>query len=286
MTETTLTRLALPLAALAFFAAVILSGGCAMSEPAGAKERPAVAQPEAPRLATVQPVDPPICQGYHDLYDCQVVMCDPPVANCGQNIGGDQDCDGVDETGFTGPRDNCALVCDPTNTDTDGDGRGDVCDSCPLSPLDDADGDGICEDTDNCPAHTNAGQEDADADSVGDACDQLDGDPGQASEQRPDGWPDVNCNGIARPDEGTCTGLAANLLSLVTVCSSLLADDVPCDSYVDTTGGSSTSAVCNASVAHDLDMDGWGNACDNCDNTYNPGQADGDADGTGDACDS
>jgi len=281
MTDRTLTRLVPLLAALALLAAVLLTGACLGGDDPGRQARPnAGERPPEYAPATVQPVDPPVCQAFYDQYDCTpAVPCDPPIGSCAE----DMDCDGFDEIGLFGPRDTCATVCDPTNADTDEDGRGDVCDPCPLSSLDDADGDGICEDTDNCPAHTNPTQADADADGVGDACDQLDGevlDP----EQRPVGWPDVNCNGIARPAEGTCTGLAANLLGLVTVCTSLLADDVPCDGYVDTTGGSNTAAVCNAGVAHDLDMDGWGNACDNCDNTYNPSQVDGDTDGTGDAC--
>ena len=285
MTDRTLTRLVPLLAALALLAAVILTGACLGSD-AGTAAQPTTGE-RAPGFApaTVQDVDPPVCQAFYDQYDCvQPVVCDPPVANCSATFN-DFDCDGWDESGYSTDRDTCANICDPTNANTDGDRLGDVCDPCPLSALNDADGDGICEDTDNCPAHTNAGQEDADSDGVGDACDQLDGEV-QDPEDRPAGWPDVNCNGIARPGEGTCTGLAANLLGLVTVCTSLLADDVPCDSYVDTTGGSNTAAVCNTGIAQDLDLDGWGNACDNCDDVYNPGQADGDTDGTGDACES
>lgn len=284
MTDRTLTRLVPLLAALALLAAVILTGACLGSD-AGNASRPSTSE-RAPGFApaTVQDVQPPVCQAFYDQYECQLVPCDPPVEDCGLLLN-DNDCDGVADDGFGTPRDTCGFICDPTNTDTDGDGRGDVCDSCPSTPLDDVDGDGICEDTDNCPAHTNPGQEDADEDLVGDACDQLDGDV-QDPEARPAGWPDVNCNGIARPDEGTCTGLAANLLGLVAVCTSLLADDVPCDSYVDTTGGSNTAAVCNTGIAHDLDLDGWGAACDNCDDVYNPSQADGDSDGTGDVCES
>ncbi len=34
----------------------------------------------------------------------------------------------------------------------------------------------------------------------------------------------------------------------------------------------------------DSDSDGWGNACDNCPDIYNPDQKDSDRDGVGDAC--
>lgn len=284
MTDRTLTRLVPLLAALALLAAVLLTGACLDNRRAGNATKPTTGErPPEYAPATVQDVQPPVCQAFYDQYECLLQPCDPPVENCGLLLN-DQDCDGVADDGFGTPRDTCGFICDPTNTDTDEDGRGDVCDSCPNTPLDDADGDGICEDTDNCPAHTNPTQADADEDGVGDACDQIDGEV-QYPETRPAGWPDVNCNGIARPAEGTCQGLAANLLGLVTVCTSLLADEVPCDSYADTTGGANTPAVCNASTLHDLDLDGWGAACDNCPSAYNPGQANGDADGLGDACD-
>lgn len=285
MNHTSLARIVPLLAALALLASVLLTGACL--DPHGHAQPSTIESPALVMPATVQPVHLPACFYPYDVSfepGCPLDPCDPFVTCPQRNVTMvDDDGDCIDDFGYDGPKDLCPLTCSTGNADTDGDLRGDACDPCPGSALDDADGDGICEDTDNCPAHTNPTQADADVDGVGDDCDQLDGEV-QDPEERPAGWPDVNCNGIARPAEGTCPGLAANLLGLVTVCTSLLADDVPCDSYMDTTGGSNTAAVCNASVAHDLDLDGWGAACDNCDNTYNPSQADGDSDGTGDAC--
>nr|WP_280923980.1 T9SS type A sorting domain-containing protein [Aridibaculum aurantiacum] len=59
------------------------------------------------------------------------------------------------------------------SADSDGDGLGDACDTCPNDPGNDSDGDGICDDIDNCPGTANPGQEDADGDGIGDACDNC-----------------------------------------------------------------------------------------------------------------
>lgn len=71
--------------------------------------------------------------------------------------------------------DNCPLVSNPDQTDTDGDLSGDLCDSsiCP-----NRDGDQFCDEVDNCPDVFNPSQDqDADGDGVGDACDRdQDGD--------------------------------------------------------------------------------------------------------------
>lgn len=72
----------------------------------------------------------------------------------------DTDADGVKDS-----EDNCPLVANADQKDTDGDGIGDVCDN------DDRDGDGIKDNVDNCPDSPNASQTDTDNDGKGDVCD-------------------------------------------------------------------------------------------------------------------
>ena len=83
-----------------------------------------------------------------------LVACDPP---------GDLDHDGVDDK-----TDNCLVVKNPDQRDSDGDGLGDACDL-----LNDRDGDGVADQRDNCPIVKNPDQRDSDRDGQGDACDAL-----------------------------------------------------------------------------------------------------------------
>jgi hypothetical protein len=90
----------------------------------------------------------------------------PTTSNAGQS---DSDSDGRGDV-----CDNCVLSANSNQADGDGDGRGDACDNCASvsNPHQgDGDGDGRGSLCDNCPATPNAGQSDSDTDGVGDACD-------------------------------------------------------------------------------------------------------------------
>jgi outer membrane protein OmpA-like peptidoglycan-associated protein len=77
----------------------------------------------------------------------------------------DADNDGVDDKA-----DNCPLVANADQLDTDADGTGDAC-------SDDADGDAVRDGADNCKLVANPDQADLDQDGTGDACDpDVDGD--------------------------------------------------------------------------------------------------------------
>ena len=79
-------------------------------------------------------------------------------------IQGVQDDDDDDNDGILDVNDNCPLIANANQLDTDNDGIGNVCD------IDD-DGDGVLDVNDNCPLTINPNQEDADNDGVGDVCD-------------------------------------------------------------------------------------------------------------------
>ncbi|RKI33961.1 DUF4215 domain-containing protein [Corallococcus sp. AB004] len=104
--------------------------------------------------------------------------CDPcpleaGTTSCVAFRGDDDDHDGVATW-----KDNCPFVANADQKDTDGDGKGDVCDGCPNDAAtcsaedpSDFDYDGITAPTDNCPLVANPDQKDTDGDGVGDACD-------------------------------------------------------------------------------------------------------------------
>jgi len=73
--------------------------------------------------------------------------------------GGDSDNDGVPDE-----FDNCPLLSNPSQVDTDGDGQGDACEV-------DYDNDGVDDVTDNCVLVPNPDQTDSDGDGLGDVCD-------------------------------------------------------------------------------------------------------------------
>lgn len=97
------------------------------------------------------------------------------VDNCPATPNADQtdiDGDGIgdacetdtDGDGINDDEDLCPTLASPDNDDLDGDGIGDPCDP-------DVDGDGVNNDVDICPLASNPGQIDFDGDGLGDACD-------------------------------------------------------------------------------------------------------------------
>lgn len=185
----------------------------------------------------------------------------------------------TDGDGVRDPDDNCVTTPNPGQGDYDGDGEGDACD-------DDIDGDGIPNDPDNCPLIPNPDQTDTDGDGVGDVCDSDD-DPNNDIDN--DGIPndDDNCPSIPNPNQEDLDGDG---------------DGDVCDDDRDGDGIPNDPDNCPDNPnpdQTDTDGDGIGDACDdtdqdddgipdvddNCPNTPNPNQEDLDGDGEGDACD-
>ena len=104
----------------------------------------------------------------------------------GCELAGDLDHDGVGDK-----KDNCLIVKNPDQRDSDGDGQGDACDR-----LNDGDRDGVADERDNCPAVNNTDQRDGDRDGRGDACDAH-------TDSDEDGVVDEsdNCRYVSNPDQ-------------------------------------------------------------------------------------
>jgi hypothetical protein len=192
----------------------------------------------------------------------------------------------TDGDGIDNLSDNCPLVANPTQTDTDSDGTGDACDSTPNG---DTDSDGIDNAADNCPLVANPGQANNDGDAEGDACD-TDDDNDSILDAVPD-----NCQFIANTDQAD-----ADLDGIGNVCDPDYAGDTDGDGVID--GVDNCPVIANPTQI-DTDTDGIGDACDttpngdddsdgidnnsdNCPLIANPTQTDTDSDGVGDACDS
>lgn len=199
---------------------------------------------------------------------------------------GDACDDDADNDGIPNTPDNCPLVSNPDQTDSDPEGsdkKGDACDNCPTIPnLDqedtdsdglgdacdnDLDNDGVLNPRDNCPKTPNPDQKDSDGDGLGDACDNCPyvSNPNQYDSDN-DLVGDVCDNNIDRDQDGIQDSL----------------DNCP------TVANSDQRDADNDGIGDDCDPDsdndGIRNENDNCPIVYNPDQADIDRNGVGDAC--
>lgn len=186
----------------------------------------------------------------------------------------DQDGDGIinqcdtdnDNDSFDDDVDNCPLVANTDQLDTNNDGLGDACDG---------DGDGIESFEDNCPATFNPDQLDINGDNVGDACDE-DGDGFRSI--------DDNCPTITNVDQ-----FDSNSDGVGDACDP---DDDGIDSFIDNCADVANPAQLDSDnnrrgdACQDTDDDGVLDTLDNCDFIKNPDQLDSNEDGVGDLCDS
>ncbi|MBU1535246.1 thrombospondin type 3 repeat-containing protein, partial [Myxococcota bacterium] len=141
--------------------------------------------------------------------------------------------------------DNCPLVPNYDQADSDGNGVGDLCEPDPA----DYDHDGVANEIDNCPNHYNPLQEDSNNNGVGDVC-----------EPNPD---DADLDGVENADDNC---------------------PYHYNPLQEDSDGDGVGDVCEP-LPNDTDVDGIENSADNCPDDYNPNQEDADNDGIGDACD-
>lgn len=180
--------------------------------------------------------------------------------------------------------DVCAGIAPPPcgNVDTDGDGIGDLCDTCPSNPAPsaiDTDGDGDGDACDNCPAVANANQANADGDAQGDACDPDDDNDGLTDT-------DEVARGTSPTDADTDDDGLGDLTEVQGGTNPLLSD-TDADGVGDATDGCPVdyNPVGSDGRQPDTDGDGVQDACDNCPLDANGDQRDNEGDGQGDVCD-
>lgn len=147
-------------------------------------------------------------------------------------------------------------ICSADQEDSDSDGLGDACDSCPFlagAPQLDSDDDGVGNACDNCPFQPNVEQRDADEDGAGNACDNCEFTVNPEQDDADgDGWGDAcdNCVAAANADQvdsdgddvgnacecgdmsgdGTVNTTDARLVQRCAV------GQIPCDGLCDATG--------------------------------------------------
>ena len=185
----------------------------------------------------------------------------------------DSDNDGVNDN-----LDNCPLVSNTNQLDSDHDGIGDVCDS-DVGGDEDNDDDGVNDDVDNCPTTHNSDQADFDNDGLGNVCGEDDDNDGI------DDRYDPNPYDFDSDNDGINDG-ADNCILVSNANQADLDDDGVgdvCDDDRDNDNLPNDEDPFPNDV--DGDSDGVNDNLDNCPSVFNPDQADFDNDGLGNVCD-
>ena len=172
----------------------------------------------------------------------------------------------TDSDGYTDDMDNCPLMPNTDQMDSDNNGIGDVCEGG--SNNNDGDNDGIVDIDDNCPLVPNTDQMDSDNNGIGDVCEGLPGgdSDGDGVPDGEDAFPDDASESIDTDNDGM--GNNADL------------DD-------DNDGVSDLDEMAQGTnpLNADTDNDTVNDASDNCPVNVNTDQADTDGNGVGDLCD-
>lgn len=209
----------------------------------------------------------------------------------------DQDCDGEDgstsSTDFDGDgisnlEDNCPLVFNFTQIDSDSDGYGDECDAFvdDSSEWKDTDGDGVGDNVDTCPLSAGGDPTDSDGDGYGNACDTFPDDATEWADSDGDGAGNNSDNcAESNPDQTDTDGDGEG-----DACDddddgdSVLDEDDNCRLIANPYQGDFDLNGVGDLCEDDADGDGYADGGDNCPDVSNPDQDDTDGDGQGDAC--